>query len=120
MIVIVSALLVIYYERESWVVYIDPAFTMLVVFTILYSTVPLFRETLVLFMQSVPANIKVKDMEERLLKKIPEVLSLHEFHVWQLAGDQVVGKLLYSVFILQIKQTLIFSSSYELLLLANL
>jgi len=80
------------YEGESWVVYIDPAFTVLVVVTILYSTVPLFRETLILFMQSVPANIQVKDMEERLLKEIPEVLSVHEFHVWQLVGDQVVGK----------------------------
>ena len=91
-IVIVSALMMIYYEGETWIVYIDPAFTLLVVATILYSTVPLFRETLILFMQSVPANIQVKDMEERLLQHVPEVLSVHEFHVWQLGGDQVVGK----------------------------
>ena len=43
-------------------------------------------------MQSVPANIQVKDMEERLLQHVPEVLSVHEFHVWQLGGDQIVGK----------------------------
>ena len=60
--------------------------------TILYYTVPLLRETLILFMQSVPANIQVNDMEQRLIKYVPEVLSVHEFHVWHLGGDKVVGK----------------------------
>ena len=82
----------LYKKGEAWIVYIDPAFTLLVVATILYSTIPLFQETLILFMQSVPANIQVKDMEERLLQHVPEVLSVHEFHVWQLGGDQIVGK----------------------------
>jgi len=90
-IVIMSALLMLHYEGETWIDYVDPAFTLLVVATILYSTVPLFRETLILFMQSVPANIQVKDMEERLLKHIPEILSVHELHVWQLGGDKVVA-----------------------------
>lgn len=92
-IVIISALIVFYYKQTKWTAYVDPGCTMLVVFIILYSTVPLCRETLILFMQSVPANIKVQDLEERLIKKVPQVLSVHEFHVWQLGGgDQVVGK----------------------------
>lgn len=70
----------------------DPVFTILVVLMILYSTVPLFRETIILFMQSVPANIQVKDMEERLIRRIPSVLSVHEFHLWQLGGDKIVGR----------------------------
>lgn len=91
-IVIVSTVIVIFYKDKSWTAYVDPGFTLLVVCTILYSTIPLFRETLILFMQSVPANIKVKDLEERLIKQVPKVLSVHEFHVWQLGGgDQVVG-----------------------------
>ena len=91
-IVIVNSVIVMYVDKP-WIVYIDPFFTMLVLTMIMYSTIPLFRETLILFMQSVPANIKVKDIEERLMSQIPKILGIHEFHLWQLGGDNVVGKL---------------------------
>lgn len=42
-------------------------------------------------MQSVPANIKIQDIEERLTSRIPAVVSIHEFHVWQLGGNQVIA-----------------------------
>lgn len=91
LIVIISATIV-KLSNASWTLYVDPVFTILVVLMILYSTVPLFRETIILFMQSVPANIQVKDMEERLIRRIPSVLSVHEFHLWQLGGDKIVGR----------------------------
>lgn len=90
LIVIISATIV-KLSNASWTLYVDPVFTILVVLMILYSTVPLFRETIILFMQSVPANIQVKDMEERLIRRIPSVLSVHEFHLWQLGGDKIVA-----------------------------
>ncbi|XP_065673664.1 uncharacterized protein LOC100205633 isoform X3 [Hydra vulgaris] len=89
LIVIISAIFV--NSKHSFTKYIDPIFTVMLVFLILYSTIPLFRETLILFMQSVPANLKVKDLEERLMNKICSVLSIHEFHVWALGDGQVVA-----------------------------
>ena len=91
LIVIVNTVLFMFVDKP-WVVYIDPGFTLLVLIIILYSTIPLFRETLILFMQAVPANIKIKDVEERLMRKIPKVLGVHEFHLWHLAGNVVVGE----------------------------
>ncbi|XP_012559964.1 uncharacterized protein LOC100205633 isoform X1 [Hydra vulgaris] len=90
LIVIISAIFVIYF-KHSFTKYIDPIFTVMLVFLILHSTIPLFRETLILFMQSVPANLKVKDLEERLMNKICSVLSIHEFHIWALGDGQVVA-----------------------------
>ena len=92
-IIVITNSVIVMYVDEPWIVYIDPFFTMLVLTMIMYSTIPLFRETLILFMQSVPANIKVKDIEERLMSQIPKILGIHEFHLWQLGGDIVVGKL---------------------------
>jgi len=89
-IVIISALIVMTLDGH-WVPYVDPSLTLIVISSIVYSIIPLFKESIMLFMQTVPTNLTVKEMEERLIKAIPKVLALHEFHVWQLGGDHLVG-----------------------------
>ncbi len=92
-IVITSALIVMFAEGR-WTLYVDPCLSLVLVCVILKSLYPLLKECLVTFMQSVPADLQLQKMEERLIKHVPEVVKVHELHIWQLAGDQVVGKFL--------------------------
>lgn len=35
--------------------------------------------------------MKVDAIQRRLLEKVDGVLAVHEFHVWQLAGDRIIA-----------------------------
>lgn len=36
-------------------------------------------------------GFKVDAIQKRLLEKVDGVLAVHEFHVWQLAGDRIIA-----------------------------
>ena len=57
------------------------------------SSVPLLQESALILLQTVPTHIKIQEVQERLLEQVEGVLSLHEFHVWQLAGDKIIGNI---------------------------
>lgn len=71
--------------------YIDPALSILLVLLILHSVWPLLRESALILLQTVPTHIQVDAIQRRLLNKVDGVLAVHEFHVWQLAGDRIIA-----------------------------
>ncbi|KAL7732299.1 hypothetical protein ACLKA6_018525 [Drosophila palustris] len=89
-IVIISALVVAYTEWE-YRLYIDPALSIVLVALILHSVWPLLRESALILLQTVPTHIQVDAIQKRLLEKVDGVLAVHEFHVWQLAGDRIIA-----------------------------
>ena len=90
-IVIASSLCIIYGEGD-WTLYVDPGMSLMMVLIIMKSSVPLLKESALILMQTVPTHIKIQEIREKLLSQVDGVLSLHEFHVWQLAGDKIIGK----------------------------
>lgn len=36
-------------------------------------------------------NAKIDAIQKRLLENVDGVLAVHEFHVWQLAGDRIIA-----------------------------
>lgn len=90
-IVIVSAL-IIKYARGEWTLYVDPVMSIMMTCLILRTSIPLMKESSLILLQTVPTHIKIKEVQERLLEGVHGILSVHEFHVWQLAGDKIIGK----------------------------
>lgn len=88
-IVIISAL-VIWFIDGDWKYYVDPAMSIAMVILILATTIPLLRESGLILLQTVPTHIQVKDIKEKL-ELIRGVLAVHEFHVWQLAGNRIIA-----------------------------
>ncbi|XP_057335626.1 uncharacterized protein LOC130674341 [Microplitis mediator] len=89
-IVIVSALIV-WKTQWEYRFYIDPALSLLLVLLILRSVWPLLQESALILLQTVPTHIQVEAIQQRLLENIDGVLAVHEFHVWQLAGDRIIA-----------------------------
>lgn len=89
-IVIISAL-IIKYATGDWTLYVDPAMSIMMVMLILKTSIPLLRESALILLQTVPTHIKIKEVQDRLLEQVDGVLSVHEFHVWQLAGDKIIA-----------------------------
>jgi len=89
-IVIVSAL-VIKFVKADWAHRMDPAMSILLVIIILTTTIPLFKESALILLQTVPTHIQVKELHDKLLAQVDGVLAVHEFHIWQLAGNRIIA-----------------------------
>ncbi|XP_072189422.1 calcium/manganese antiporter SLC30A10 [Excalfactoria chinensis] len=76
----------------NWQCYIDPSLTIIMVFIILSSAFPLIKETSIILLQMVPKGVNMQLLTDRLAG-IPGVSSLHEVHVWELAGGKNIATL---------------------------
>lgn len=82
---------IVYLTDWKYKNYIDPALSLLLVLLILHSVWPLLQESALILLQTVPTHIQVDAIQRRLLDKVDGVLAVHEFHVWQLAGDRIIA-----------------------------
>ncbi|NWX22277.1 ZNT10 protein, partial [Aegotheles bennettii] len=76
----------------NWQCYIDPSLTIIMVFIILSSAFPLIKETSTILLQMVPKGVNMQLLTDRLAH-VPGVSSLHEVHVWELAGGKNIATL---------------------------
>ena len=75
----------------AWTLYVDPTMSIVMVSIILKTSIPLLMETSKILMNSAPSHIQINDLKDRLLSTMPEIKNVHELHVWQLAGDKIIG-----------------------------
>ncbi|CAG4951408.1 unnamed protein product [Parnassius apollo] len=89
--IVVGSALVVWLTDWQYKYYLDPALSIVLVILILVSVWPLLRESALILLQTVPTHIQVDAIQRRLLEKVDGVLAVHEFHVWQLAGDRIIA-----------------------------
>jgi cobalt-zinc-cadmium efflux system protein len=68
---------------------LDPILSVLITLYVLYNVVVNFRKTIKLFLQGIPDEIDLEDIEKHLLA-IEGVSSAHNPHVWSLDGEHHV------------------------------
>ncbi|KAM8832356.1 zinc transporter 1a [Spinachia spinachia] len=73
-----------------WVLYLDPTLCIIMVCILLYTTYPLLKESALILLQTVPKQINMHRLNERLLG-LEGVLAIHELHIWQLAGSRIIA-----------------------------
>lgn len=71
--------------------YVDPALSLLLVMLILKSVWPLLIESALILLQTVPTHIQVDSLQQKLMAQVEGILAVHEFHIWQLAGDRIIA-----------------------------
>ncbi|CAL8315471.1 unnamed protein product [Lota lota] len=73
-----------------WVLYMDPTLCIMMVGILLYTTYPLLKESALILLQTVPKQIDMHRLNEKLLC-LDGVLAIHELHIWQLAGSRIIA-----------------------------
>ncbi|RVE55699.1 hypothetical protein OJAV_G00228900 [Oryzias javanicus] len=73
-----------------WVLYLDPTLCIIMVCILLYTTYPLLKESALILLQTVPKQINMHRLNERLLG-LDGVLAIHDLHIWQLAGSRIIA-----------------------------
>ena len=71
------------------ILYLDPALSLIITLYVLWNVVKRLRETLHLFLQGVPDDIRIEDLEQKILA-VDQVKSLHHTHIWSLEGEHHV------------------------------
>jgi len=69
--------------------YLDPALSLLITAYILLGVIGRLKETLFIFLQGVPYNVDLIDIEKQILN-IESVQSSHHTHIWSLEGEHHV------------------------------
>ena len=83
--VLVVAVVLLFWDNP----YLDPVLSILITAYILWNVVKRLKETLFIFLQGVPVDIDMEEVETRILA-IENVASLHHVHVWSLEGEHHV------------------------------
>jgi len=77
--------------ENQWTKYVDPGLSLMLVLLILKSVWPLLIESALILLQTVPTHIQVDSLQQKLMEKVDGILAVHEFHIWQLAGDRIIA-----------------------------
>lgn len=68
---------------------LDPILSIMITLFVIYNVFKNLRETIAVFLQSVPREIDVREIDQQL-QSIPGVVSTHHTHVWSLDGENHV------------------------------
>lgn len=90
-VIVVTSALVIWLTEWEYKYYVDPILSIVMVMLILKSVHPLLVESSLILLQTVPTHIQIEAIQKKLLSQIDGILAVHEFHVWQLAGDRIIA-----------------------------
>lgn len=59
-------------------------------FLIKHLSIPV-KESGMILLQTIPDTIDIDIFEQSLLKTFPDVVSVHDLHIWRLSGQQYVA-----------------------------
>ncbi|UJR08744.1 hypothetical protein I4U23_013001 [Adineta vaga] len=95
-VVIISALIIKFVphnenDRKHWTIYIDPTLSVVIIIIITISTIPLFRDTSSILLQTIPKHLEIHRIKTQLLETIPEISSIHELHIWRLTDEKIIA-----------------------------
>ncbi len=65
---------------------LDPILSILISLYILYKVMKNLKATTFIFLQGVPREIKLEEIEKKM-KTLPSILAVHDTHVWSLDGE---------------------------------
>lgn len=71
------------------ILYLDPALSLLITLYILWNVFKRLKETLFIFLQGVPKDLNLEEIESKILE-VEKVASLHHTHIWSLEGENHV------------------------------
>ncbi|XP_054719960.1 proton-coupled zinc antiporter SLC30A1-like [Uloborus diversus] len=71
--------------------YADAILALASVVVLLSTTYPFIRESGLILLQSIPSHIDVEGLTKRLQVEFPDVLNVHDLHVWRLTTSEVIA-----------------------------
>lgn len=90
--VIVCSMIVHYTnEDEDTSKFVDPLCSIMSCVVLMTLSYPYMKESSMILLQTIPDTIDIDIFQQSLLKTFPDVVSVHDLHIWRLSGQQYVA-----------------------------
>ncbi|KAF9912808.1 hypothetical protein EC991_008670 [Linnemannia zychae] len=89
---VIFTALFIWLTDFSWRQYMDPIVSIFISGIIIHSAWPLVRSASFILLQGVPVGVDIEEIRKEI-KAIPDVISIHDLHIWQLTNIKMVASL---------------------------
>ncbi|XP_054169335.1 proton-coupled zinc antiporter SLC30A1-like [Oppia nitens] len=88
--VILCAVFVLH--TDGWMAYLwDPIFGIIAALVFCLSLYPEIKNTMYILLETVPENIDVEQLKNDILKEFPNIVNVHDLHIWGLTSSQIIG-----------------------------
>ncbi|GAU97848.1 hypothetical protein RvY_09077 [Ramazzottius varieornatus] len=81
--IITCGVIYIFYIQTDWCYYVDPSVCILQVFVLGATLFRAAKESGLALMLTIPTQIDIHAIQKRLLQKFPQILNIHDFHLWR-------------------------------------
>ncbi|XP_057340702.1 uncharacterized protein LOC130677843 [Microplitis mediator] len=88
--VVINSLLV-YFTDAHLAKFFDPIFAIISSISLFVLSYPYLRESGLILLQTIPNHINIDSLKKELLAAFPGIVNVHDFHVWQLAGEKIIS-----------------------------
>lgn len=85
--VLISALVQNFCHSKILKNYVDPVISIIIAIFLTFGTTGLFKKTIKIVAETVPDDLDAEKMRKNILKKVTNIIDIHDFHVWQLVDD---------------------------------
>jgi zinc transporter 2 len=82
---VVCAAALIWYNPNWW--YLDPICTYLFSVLVVFTTLPILKETTMVLMEGTPVGVKPQEVADTLCQ-VPGVREVHDLHIWSIGSGQ--------------------------------
>nr|CAD7440638.1 unnamed protein product [Timema bartmani] len=92
---IISSLLVIvcsivvYFTDQQVAKFVDPLISIVSAVSLIVLTYPYMKESGQILLQTIPDSINVESLCSELQRTFPEIVNIHELHIWQLKATNI-------------------------------
>jgi len=76
--------------KNGWIIYADPAISLVITAIIFTSALPLVRSASLILLQGTPSHVNLGRVQKSL-EAIQGVLQVHELHIWSLSESKLVA-----------------------------
>ncbi|SCU98362.1 LAFA_0G17392g1_1 [Lachancea sp. 'fantastica'] len=87
---VMATALFIWKTDYSWRFYTDPAVSLLITVIIFSSALPLANKASHILLQATPPTVSADEVQREILN-VPGVVSVHDFHIWNLTESLSIG-----------------------------
>uniref|UniRef100_A0A6P7H0N1 Zinc/cadmium resistance protein isoform X1 n=2 Tax=Diabrotica virgifera virgifera TaxID=50390 RepID=A0A6P7H0N1_DIAVI len=90
-ILVVICALLVYFTDKDTAKYIDPIMAIISSTLIMFLSYPYMKESCLILLQTMPDTIDIDTLKIQLLNHFPDIVNIHDFHIWQLTAHRVIS-----------------------------
>lgn len=83
--------IIVYLSDSSVAKYVDPIIAIISAVLLLFLSFPYMKESCFILLQTIPDHINIDSFSHQLIKTFPDIVNVHDLHVWQLTADKTIS-----------------------------